>query len=389
MKLQRNSWIKTVCVYVILTFTACLLITLFFIHIADVGRGLIFIIDIIMPFIIGFALAYLLARPVRFFERHLFGFVELKGPHHSLRRGLAIFIVFLILFCTLALLFLYIIPQLASSLNVLFKTLPGQIDHIRQNIIAWTGSSGLNDASTEQNINNFFYTFLDITKYMNNLFASAGDITKQVSEWLFKLAIGVIVSVYALAGREKFVRQLKAMTFAVFPRQRAVRFIRLLKYSSGIFLRYIMGVLLDALIVGALTFLFLWILGFPYPLLAAVIIAVTNIIPMFGPVIGAAACSVIIFVINPLQTLWFLIFIVILQQVDGNIIMPHIVGKTTRLQAFWVLFALILGGGLFGFWGLLLGVPIWAVLYPLIAAYVHRRLRKKGMREKNKKSGLL
>ena len=379
MKTQGNSRLKTVCIYVIATFTACLLITLFFIHIADVGRGLAFIIDILMPFIIGFVLAYLLAGPVRFFERQLFGSVKTKKPHPSLWRGISILIVYLILFCTLALLFLYILPQLGSSLNILLKTLPEQIDQIRQNIITWAGSSGLNSASTEQNINSFFSSFLDITKYMDNLFASAGEITAQVSGWIFNFAIGLIVSVYALAGREKFVRQAKSLLFALFSRRRAVRFIRILKYSSGIFLKYVIGVLLDALIVGALTFLFLWILGFPYPLLAAVIVAVTNIIPMFGPVIGAAACAIIIFVVNPLQTLWFLIFIVILQQVDGNVIMPHIVGQTTRLRAFWVLFALILGGGLFGFWGLLLGVPVWAVLYPIIVAYVHRRLRKKGV----------
>ncbi len=378
MKIQWSPY-KKIGIYIVVTFTACLLIALFFIHIAAVGQGLAFILDILMPFIIGFALAYLLNRPVCFFERNLFGFVETGRPRPSLRRGLSIFLVYLILFGVLILLFLYIIPQLASSLNVLFKTLPEQIEQLRQNVVAWSMSSGLGSNSTEQSINTFFSTFLSVTKYTDNLFASAGEITTQIYSWVFKLVVGIIVSIYALSGKEKFARQAKALIFALFSKERSHRIIRILRYSSGIFLKYVLGVLLDALIVGILTFLFLWLLGFPYPLLGAVIVSVTNIIPLFGPVVGAVTCGIIIFVVNPLQALWFVLFIIALQQVDGNVIMPHIVGQTTRLQAFWVLFALLLGGGLFGFWGLLLGVPIWAVVYPIISAAVNRRLRKKGV----------
>ena len=379
MKMQNNIY-RTICAYIIATFSVCLLIALFFIHIVEVGRGFAFILGIFMPFLIGFALAYLLSRPACLIEKHVFGFVERAHPHPVLRRSLSILLLYLILLIILILLFWYIIPQLASSMSVLIKNLPGQIDLIRQNIVSFATVSGFYTPSLEQNINLFFSSFLDITKYLDALFQNAGQITAQISDWVFKIVIGVIVSVYALAGKKRFGLQAKKLLFALLPRHYARKTIRILRFSSDVFIQYVMGMLLDAVIVSALTFVFLMILGFPYPLLAAVIIGTTNIIPLFGPIIGAAACAVIIFVINPLQTLWFLIFIIILQQVDGNIIMPHIVGRTTRLHAFWVLFALILGGGLFGFWGLLLGVPAWAVLYPLLGAAVRRRLRKKNIR---------
>ncbi|MEI6101230.1 MAG: AI-2E family transporter [Eubacteriales bacterium] len=379
MKLQQNNHYKTICAYVVCTFSVCLLIALIFINIAAVSQGLLFLIDIFMPFIIGFALAYLLNRPVNFIEKHVFSFLERKRSRPLLRRNLSILLLYLVLFCALFLLILYIIPQLVSSLNVLFQTLPGQIETLRQDIVSFAKSAGFGTPSMERNLNIFFSTFLDVTKYLDHLFMNAQAISTKVSGWVFKITVGIIVSVYFLAGKKKFALQAKKLSYALFPLEYAKRFIRILRYSSDVFIKYIIGMLLDGLIVSTITFIFLWILGFPYPLLAAVIIGTTNIIPLFGPIIGAAACAVIIFVISPVTTLWFLIFIVILQQIDGNVIMPHIVGQTTRLQAFWVLFALILGGGLFGFWGLLLGVPVWAVLYSLIAAAVNKQLRKKNI----------
>ena len=207
--------------------------------------------------------------------------------------------------------------------------------------------------------------------------ANVGTITSQITGWLFDFVIGIIVSVYVLASKTRFTVQAKKLSYAIFPRNFAKRFIDILRYSSDIFIKYVIGTLLDALIVGAITFLFLSIFGFPYPLLIAMIVGITNIIPFFGPFIGAISSAIIIFVVDPLSALWFIIFIIVLQQIDGNVIMPHIVGQTTKLQAFWVLFALILGGGLFGVWGLVLAVPVFAVIYSLLSAAVNKKLRDK------------
>lgn len=379
MKVEWNNKYKTVSVYVIITFLVCLLIGLFFVNINLVGQGLATFFGILLPFIIGLAFAYLLARPTAFIERHFFAFIERKNPHPTARRNLSILTVYLIIFGILVLLIMYIIPQLISSLTVLFSSMPDYIDILKQSIVDLLKSGNLYTADVQKSINDFFSTFLDITKYFDNLIANVGSITTEIGSWLFRFFIGVIVSVYVLANNKRFAMQAKKVIFAIFSRNYAKKFIDILHYSSDIFIRYIIGTLIDALIVGTITFAFLSIFGFPYPLLIAVIIGVTNIIPFFGPFIGAIPSAIIIFVVDPLQALWFVIFIIILQQIDGNIILPKIVGQTTKLQAFWVLFALLLGGGLFGIWGLILGVPVWAVLYSLIAAAVNKKLDDKGV----------
>jgi predicted PurR-regulated permease PerM len=381
MKVEWNNKYKTISVYVIITFLVCLLIGLFFVNINLVGQGLAVFFSLLLPFIIGFALAYLLSRPTAFIEKHLFAFIERKNPHPAARRNLSILTVYLIIFGILILLFMYIIPQLVSSLTVLFSSMPNYTEILKQSIIDLLKSGNLYTADVQKSINDFFSSFLDVTKYLDNLIQNAGTITTQITNWLFRIIVGIIVSAYVLSNSKKFTVQAKKVIFAMFSMKYAKKFIDILHYSSDIFIKYIIGTLIDAAIVGTITFTFLSLFGFPYPLLIAVIIGVTNIIPFFGPFLGAIPSAIIIFVVNPLQALWFVIFIIALQQIDGNIIMPKIVGQTTKLQAFWVLFALILGGGLFGFWGLILGVPVWAVLYSLIAAAVHKKLDDKGVPE--------
>lgn len=381
MKVEWNNKYKTVSVYIIITFLVCLLIGLFFVNINLVGQGLAIFINILMPFIIGFALAYLLSRPTNFLEKYMFAFIERNRPHPAARRYLSILTVYIIIFTIIIFLIMYIIPQLIDSLTILFSSMPDYIAILKQSIVDLLKSANLYSSDIQKSINDFFASFLDITKYLDDLIANVGAITTQIGSWLFKSVVGIIVSVYVLANSRKFGVQAKKLCFALFSQKYAKRFVQILHYSSEIFIKYVIGTLLDALIIGTITFAFLSIFGFPYPLLIAVIVGATNIIPFFGPFIGAIPSAIIIFVVNPLQALWFIIFIVALQQVDGNIIMPHIVGQTTKLQAFWVLFALILGGGLFGIWGLILGVPVWAVLYSLIAAAVNKKLQDKEIPE--------
>jgi predicted PurR-regulated permease PerM len=381
MKVEWNNKYKTVSVYIIITFLVCLLIGLFFVNINLVGQGLAVFFNLLMPFIIGCALAYLLSRPTNFIEKYLFAFIDRNHPHPAARRNLSILAVYIIIFTIIIFLFMYIIPQLIASLGILFSSMPGYIAILKQSIIDLLKSANLYSADVQKSINDFFASFLDVTKYFDDLIVNAGTITTQIGSWLFKIVVGIIVSVYILANTKKFGVQAKKLAFSIFPQKYAKRFIQILHFSSDIFIKYVIGTLLDALIIGTITFAFLSIFGFPYPLLIAVIVGVTNIIPFFGPFIGAIPSAIIIFVVNPIQALWFIIFIVVLQQIDGNIIMPHIVGQTTKLHAFWVLFALILGGGLFGPWGLILGVPVWAVVYSLISAAVNKQLKDKEIPE--------
>ena len=191
--------------------------------------------------------------------------------------------------------------------------------------------------------------------------------------------IGVIVSVYVLFSKEKFVSQTKKTVYAVFSTRNANAILHLTRKSNEIFGGFIIGKIIDSAIIGVLCFIGISILRMPYVMLVSVIVGVTNVIPFFGPYIGAIPSAVLIMLADPLKGVYFVIFIFLLQQLDGNFIGPKILGNSTGLSAFWVIFSILLGGGLFGFPGMLMGVPTFAVIYYIVQTIVNRRLENKNL----------
>lgn len=173
--------------------------------------------------------------------------------------------------------------------------------------------------------------------------------------------------------------QLKKLIYAVAPTEKASWFLRVCSQANNVFVGFINGKLIDSAIIGVLCFLLSSLLQVPYAILVSVIIGVTNIIPFFGPIIGAVPCLMILLIVDPLGALKFGILIIVLQQFDGNVLGPKILGDSTGLSAIWVLVAIVVGGGLFGFAGMLLGVPTFAVLYALVREWANHRLEKKGI----------
>ena len=194
---------------------------------------------------------------------------------------------------------------------------------------------------------------------------------------LFDLLIGVIVSIYVLFSKETFMRQSKKAVYAFLSPHNANLILHFTQKSNEIFGGFIIGKLIDSVIIGVLCFVGLSLLKMPYTLLVSVIVGATNVIPFFGPYIGAIPSAILILLEDPVKGIYFIIFILILQQIDGNLIGPKILGNSTGLTAFWVVFAILLGGGLFGFVGMLLGVPTFAVIYYIIQMLVNNRLEKK------------
>lgn len=197
--------------------------------------------------------------------------------------------------------------------------------------------------------------------------------------FIVNMLIGIVVAVYALIEKDVFVGQTKKLTYTLFKPERANSIIDTARHGDKIFGGFLSGKILDSIIVGVITFICLSIFKMPYTLLISVIIGVTNIIPFFGPFIGAIPCAFFILLIDPVQCLWFVIFIVILQQIDGNIIGPKILGTTTGISEFWVTFALLLFGGLFGFIGMIIGVPLFAVIYYIIKNLVNKKIQERGL----------
>ena len=193
------------------------------------------------------------------------------------------------------------------------------------------------------------------------------------------IIVAVIVSVYLLARKDVFAAQSKKILYSIFPTRAADLLVEESRSAYRILSGFINGTLVDSFIVGVICLICFTVFQFPYPMLLAVIIGVTNVIPFFGPFIGAIPSGLLILLVSPRQCLYFVIFIFVLQQLDGNILHPKILGSSVGLASFWVLFAVLLFGGLFGFVGMVLGVPVFAMFYSVVSRLVNRGLKKRGL----------
>jgi len=379
MKVEWNKKYTTIAVYTIIVALVITLIVLFFLNISFFGGVIGTFFSILMPFIVGFAVAYLLLRPSKYIERKWLAFMERRRPRPKARRMMAVFITYIIAMGLLALLVYFVIPQLIESAALLFINIPSYLNTLETTIVAWLQSLPFETNNLIELVKNFTAGFLDFANLIDTLFDQLPTFITSVGTGIFNFFVGLIVSVYVIYSRERFTRQGKKLCYAIFKQNFADKFISVLKYSNNVFLGYILGTLSSTALVSAATFIFMMLLQMPYAVLITVIIAVTNLIPFFGPIIGAVPSIIILLMVDPLDALIFLVFIIILQQVDGNIFLPKFIGMHTGISAFWVLFSLLLFGGLFGFWGLVLAVPVFAVIYALVAAFVNSTLEKKGV----------
>ena len=215
----------------------------------------------------------------------------------------------------------------------------------------------------------------NLNSYLVNL--SAGVV--QALRVTLNLIIGLIVAAYLLGCKDTLCAQSKKIIYGLFRTPAANLIVAKFRYAHQVFGGFINGKLLDSLIIGIIAMVFCNLLQFPYPMLLAVVIGVTNVIPFFGPFIGAIPCALLVLLVSPLQCLYFCIFVLILQQFDGNILGPKILGDSTGLSSFWVLFSILLFGGLFGFVGMIVGVPLFAVFYSLVKDFIGWRLGRKDL----------
>lgn len=196
------------------------------------------------------------------------------------------------------------------------------------------------------------------------------------------LIIGCVVSIYFLEGRTHFLAQVRKLVYCFFSEPMANAIVGEVRFANRIFGGFIRGKLLDSLIIGFICFVAVQIMDMPYAMLISVIIGLTNIVPFVGPFIGAVPCVLLLLTVNPVQSLYFIIFIIVLQQFDGNILGPKILGQSTGVSGFWVLFAILFFGRLFGFTGMVVGVPAFAVIYNLTSQFVNKKLREKKLSSK-------
>ena len=277
-----------------------------------------------------------------------------------------------------------IIPQLYSSIANLIATLPQDLSQTYRNIMSYLqGYPEVRDAV--QQYYNIGYTYLmnflqdHLMPNMQSIVASLGIGIWSVVNWFKNIFIGLIVMIYLLNIKESMLGESRKLTFALLPKKWAEHVVQEFAYINKVFGGFIVGKIIDSLIIGWLCFFCLSFMKMPYTMLVSVIVGVTNVIPFFGPFIGAIPSFILILLTSPMQSVYFLIFVLVLQQFDGNILGPRILGDSTGLSSFWVLFSILLFGGLFGFVGMIVAVPLWAVILNFVQRVSGHLLRKKGL----------
>ena len=354
------------------------------------GKAVLALLKTVQPILYGAFIAYLLAPMVNFFERVLFprrpGRTR-KRSHDMLIRTVGILLAWLVIYAFFYLLASVLLPELYKSVLQLIAN----VDNYYKTISGWvTGMSNhlletYPDLSRQivEKLENYFQ---DFDKWLESLLPQLQTVMSTVSggvwsavNFVMDLLVGVIASVYLLATKERCAAYGRKLIYSLFPREQVGLVLRGVRRADAIFSGFVRGKLLDSIIIGVLCFFCCSILKFPYTPLVSVFVGVTNIIPFFGPFLGAIPSTFLILLVSPRQALYFVIFVLALQQLDGNVIGPKILGNTTGLSSLWVIIAILVGGGFFGVAGMFFGVPVCACLNSLINFFVEARLRKKGL----------
>ena len=357
---------------------------------SGVAKGFSALMHVIAPFIWGFAITYLLRPAMVFFERNLtepLGDRLFKNNHRrafGFGRALAIVIVELLMICVVSALLWLILPQIYSSINSIvsnsqsyFETIEGWVTRTFEDYPELMESvTSLLDSASGQLTQWATNTLLP---QMTNIISSITSGVYTFLRGIYYVAVGIIVSFYVLFNKEAVATGAKRVLYCIFTVEAAEKILEGVRFTDKTFMDFISGKLLDSAIIGILCYICCSLMQMPYTLLVSVIVGVTNVIPFFGPFIGAFPSAFIILLVDPMKCLLFLFFILILQQFDGNILGPKILGSTTGVNGFWIMFAIIVGGGFFGFMGMLLGVPVFVVIYSGIKSLTGRKLRRSGL----------
>lgn len=383
---EQNIYLAKIGVMVFVTFVCCILFFFMVLRYEGFANGWSKFVKAAQPIIIGLVIAYLLNPIMKFFEEKFYKLLcknaknEKKARKQARVLGIVGAVLFLLIF--LILLIAAIVPAVVTCIAGVVDTLPGNV----QNFIEMIHHGRFSSFEFTDTISDML---MRLVEYVENwasqtLLPEAKNYLVQITSGVINIVkavlnfvIGIIVAVYVLMIKERLIGQSKKVIYAIFrPRQGNI-IIEAMHKSDEIFGGFIIGKIIDSAIIGVICYIGCAILRVPDAVLVAVVIGVTNIIPVFGPFIGAIPSLLLVVVQSPWHALYLLIFIIILQQVDGNIIGPKILGSSTGLSSFWVMFSILIGGGLFGFLGMLLGVPVFAMIYYIVQRLVNHSIKKR------------
>nr|WP_317369664.1 AI-2E family transporter [uncultured Gemmiger sp.] len=335
------------------------------------GRIGIFI-NILSPFAGGIVIAYILDPMVKFFYTRLFK--EKKGT-----RGFAILLAYAVAILLLMLLAWLVVPQIVNSIGMLFTNFPSYIQGVQEMLLYVQSEYGIDLQQATKMLDDSEAMVKEIyamaTNAMPQIVASIGSVASN----FVAIFTSIAASIYMLADKDHLLHQLRTLAHAFLPEKVASNTLRICHYANVNFTGFFVGKIIDSAIIGVITFVAMTILRLDFAVLISVFIGITNIIPVFGPFIGAIPSVFILLLIDPLQAVIFCVLILIIQQLDGNFIGPKILGSSIGISALWILFSIVVGGDLFGIVGMVVGVPVFATLYGLAQEFVHYALDKRGI----------
>lgn len=336
-----------------------------------------FFIGILSPFAGGVVIAYILDPMVKFFYIRLFK--EKKGT-----RGFAILLAYAVAILLLVLLAWLVVPQIVNSIGMLFTNFPSYIQGIQDALTMIQDRFGVDLSQATKMLDDSEAMVKEVyslaSSAMPQIVASLGSVASNFVSTFTSLA----ASIYMLADKKHLLHQLRTLAHAFLPEKVAENTLRICHYANVNFTSFFIGKIIDSAIIGVITFVAMTILRLDFAVLISVFIGITNIIPVFGPFIGAIPSIFILLLVNPIQAAIFCVLILIIQQLDGNFIGPKILGSSIGISALWILFSIVVGGDLFGIVGMVVGVPVFATLYGLAQEFVHYLLDRRGIDSEGK-----
>lgn len=339
-------------------------------------------LSVFKPFIIGIAIAFLINIPMKCFEKRLITPLLKKSRLKNSKifaRILSLLLTLIILFVLISSFVNFVIPQLVKSTSSLVSGVPQYIDTLQSYATNYFSHIKLSDSmhtnilSGMEKLSNFVVKFANY--FISNILGITFSITSAITNFL----IGFIIAIYILLSKEKLLIQCKKVTYAFLSEKNANRAIDVSHLVCHKFSRFIAGQCTDGVILGTLCFIGMSIFKMPYALLVSTLIAIADLIPIFGTFIGTAIAAFIIFMVKPITALYFIIMIVVIQQIEGNLVYPFVVGNSIGLSSFWILVPIFVGSSTFGVLGIIIGVPLFSVIYTLASGYINKRLGDKNI----------
>lgn len=366
----------------LLLITFAVLLVLLVTKIDLLAAGLAVILRLLKPFFIGFAIAFVLNIPYEAIRRALSKYSRGRRMQ-KLGKPVAIVGAYVLSFGIFGGVIAVVIPEVVHSVNMLVSNSDAYMKNF-QAVLTWLNQFDIPQLS-DLDLNQIFTSLQQelqglmeqTLNALSVLFPQIFNMTTNIVQGVANILIGLVVSVYLLSSKETLCRQVKRMTYAFLPRRIADQCVEICQLISQCFSNFVSGQLLEACVLGLLCFVGMRIFGFEYAFLISLLVGVSAIVPVVGAFIGTVPAVVLLFLVEPMQAVWFLVFIVVLQQIEGHLIYPKVVGESVGLPPLWVLMGIVVGGGLGGVLGMLLGVPLFTVVYKLLSQLTQQRLERK------------